>query len=324
PGGARHHRRVPETETGGEPQGRAMSPMYSLLCHSPPSVGRRAPFRYYAPYVFPGQRNSRWRMHAIPAVLRAALLSLLLAPLCAMAAPLEVEVNGVTGELRDNVLARLTIYQERERGPSLARIRQLHANAPEEIRAALAPFGYYRPRIDARLRREDDAWVARYTIDPGPPLPVTTVDVRLAGAGADDPAFRALVEQFPIVEGETLDHVEYEQARERFEAVAAELGYFDLRFIRREIRGDLAAYEAAIHLHVDTGPRYRFGEVRIHSQVLDPELLRRYIQLHPGQPYSTAALLAAQRALLDSGFFASVQVDADPAQAEDHTIPVTV
>src|SRR5690606_10053528 len=102
PGGARHHRRVPETETGGEPQGRAMSPMYSLLCHSPPSVGRRAPFRYYAPYVFPGQRNSRWRMHAIPAVLRAALLSLLLAPLCAMAAPLEVEVNGVTGELRDN------------------------------------------------------------------------------------------------------------------------------------------------------------------------------------------------------------------------------
>lgn len=248
----------------------------------------------------------------------------LLAPR-ALLATVDVSVEGVTGAVRDNVLASLSLYLERERADiSAARVRRLHQNAVEEIRTALRPFGYYRPRIDAMLRETPEGWSARYDIEPGPPVLITTVAVNLTGAGADELGFRALADQFPIARGDPLNHALYEQAKQRFETLASERGYFDLRFTRREIRLDLEAYEAGIYLDVDTGPRYRFGEIIIDQDLLEPELLRRYVRLEPGEPYTTAALLDLQNALSSSNYFADVQVEADPREAKDHAIPVHV
>ncbi|HEX7043271.1 MAG TPA: autotransporter assembly complex family protein [Burkholderiales bacterium] len=260
------------------------------------------------------------------ALVAAALHLGLLLPAPVLAAlALEVTVVGVDGAVRDNVLATLTIYEERERSDlTAARVRRLHANALEQIRSALQPFGYYRPRIKATLAQEGDRWHARYEIDPGPAVPVTAVEVNVTGEGADDPAFRALVDGFPMAPGQTLDHAAYEEGRRRFEAVAAERGYFDMRFTRREIRLDLEAYRAQIFLDVDTGPRYRFGEVHIEQDLLSEELLRRYVHLTPGQPYSTAALLELQTAFSSTNYFRDVQVEADPREAIDHTVPVRV
>lgn len=266
-----------------------------------------------------------------PAIRRRCLAASLYLGLMALLAPrvllaaINVSVEGVGGAMRDNVLASLSLYLERSRSDiSAARVRRLHQNAPEEIRTALRPFGYYRPRIDATLRETPDGWSARYTVDPGAPVPVTAIVVNLTGAGADEAGFRELVERFPIARGDPLNHALYEQAKQRFEALASERGYFDLRFTRREIRLDLETYEARIYLDVATGPRYRFGEVIIDQDLLAPDLLRRYIRLEPGQPYSTAALLDVQNALSTSNYFADVQVEADPREAKDHAIPVRV
>ncbi len=252
-------------------------------------------------------------------------LLVLLLPRALLAAAVDVTVTGVGGEVRDNVLAALSIYQERSRTDLTdARIRRLHQRASEEIRAALKPFGYYRPRIETTLARDGEEWTAQYRIEPGPAVPVTTVEVNLRGEGADDSAFRALVEGFPLERGDSLNHAAYERAKRRFEALAAERGYFDLRFARHEIRLDLEAYTAAIYLEVDTGPRYRFGEVTVDQDLLDPELLARYVRLRPGDPYSTAALLDLQNALIGSNYFSDVQVEADPRAARDHAVPVRV
>ena len=267
----------------------------------------------------------RSRHSAPAATFLLCALPLLFAPQLSFGAALNVSVDGLDGALRDNVLASLSIYQERQRADLFpARIRRLHERAPEEIRTALQPFGYYRPRIEATLRQNGEQWTAQYRVEPGPPLPVAAVDVNLAGDGADDPAFRALVEDFPIKRGDTLNHAVYENAKQRFQAVAAERGYFDLRFTRQEVRVDLEAYRAEIQLAVDTGPRYRFGQVTIDQEILSPELLARYVQLHPGQPYSTAALLDAQLALLGSNYFSDVQIEADPERAENYAVPVHV
>lgn len=262
-------------------------------------------------------------------VLRTALQTAVV--LCAFAinsaraAALDVSVEGVSGKLRDNVLALLTIYQERTRDDlAPARIRRLHVNAPAEIRTALRPFGHYRARVDASLSQDGDEWRAVYRVDPGPAIRLTGVDVNVRGAGADDPAFRTLRERFPLEPGDVLNHAEYEQAKDRFQAIAAERGYFDLRFIEHEIRVDLEAYSARIDLDVDTGQRYRFGQVNIEQDLLSPDLLQRYVRLQPGDPYSTAALLELQNALTASNYFDDVQVDADPLQARDRTVPVRV
>jgi translocation and assembly module TamA len=257
---------------------------------------------------------------------RAGLL-LLLAPTAARAATLDVSVQGLTGAVRDNVLGSLSIYQERGRGDLTdARIRQLHATATEEIRTALQPFGYYRPKVDASLDvdQKTDHWTARYAIEPGPPLSVTKVEVHLSGEGSSDDAFQTLRDRFPISRGEPLNQAAYEQAKKHFQSVAAERGYFDLRFTRHEIRIDLETYQAQIYLDVDTGVRYRFGDLYVEQNLLTPDLIRRYVRISPGDYYTTQALLDAQNALTASNYFTDVQVDADRSQARDHTIPITI
>lgn len=261
------------------------------------------------------------------AALYACLLGLLLGALPTLAASpaITVGVEGVSGELRDNVLAHLGLYQAREREDlSPARVRRLHAQAPGEIRAALQPFGYYRPRIESQLTRTPEGWVARYVIARGEPVHVREVDLEISGDGADDPEFRRLVREFPLARGDQLRHADYEAAKRDFQKIAAERGYFDFKFARSEIRVDVEADTATVHLHLDTGPRYRFGEITLEQDLLDPAFVQRYIRIKPGEPYSTRALLDLQAALADSEYYADIEVLAEPEQAVDHAIPVHI
>lgn len=269
----------------------------------------------------------RWKLNRWAGAIGAALLLWLgpLAPVLAADVALTVTVDGVSGALRDNVLAGLGIYQERERNDlSRGRIRALHARAPAEIRTALQPFGYYRPRIDAQLQQDDAGWHAHYDIDPGRPVPVTVVDVRAIGEGETDPEFAKLVNEFPIRKGDALNHAIYEQAKQGFQRIATERGYFDLRLVQHEVVVDVDDYHAEIHLHVDTGARYRFGEIDVEQSILDPAFVARYIRIERGQPYSAAALLDLQTTLSGTDYFSAVDVVADPQQAVDHAIPVHV
>jgi len=241
-------------------------------------------------------------------------------------ASLEVIVEGVSGEIRNNVLTALGIYQERKSDTlAAARIRRLHERAGDEIRAALQPYGYYRPHIKATLNQREGRWVAHYYIDPGAAVTVANVDVHVTGDAADDPEFAKLIEGFPLKRGDPLNHQRYEQAKRAFQRTAAERGYFDQRLTRHEIVVDLeTSYSADVYLHMDSGRRFRFGTVTLEQDVLDPAFLARYVRLAPGQPYSTAALLELQAALSGSDYFSDVDVIADPEQAEGYTIPVRV
>ncbi|MEO8410432.1 MAG: BamA/TamA family outer membrane protein, partial [Propionivibrio sp.] len=60
-----------------------------------------------------------------------------------------------------------------------------------------------------------------------------------------------------------------------------------------------------------TGPRYRYGEIRIEGlQRYSPELVERYTKpLRSGEVYRQDELLAVQTALQNSPYFASVRVD---------------
>lgn len=255
------------------------------------------------------------------------LLLWLLAPNALRAATLDVIVDGIEGWAQDNVLAALTIYQERRRTDLPApRIRRLHAAAVEEIRTALKPFGYYRPTVDAALDfdQAEERWNARYTIDPGPVVRIASIDVNLTGDGATDPTFRALVDRFPIGRGDPMNQAMYEQGKSRIQSQATERGYFDLRLTRHEVRLDLEAYRAEIYLDIETGARYRFGEVTIEQDLLDPELIERYVRIGPGTPYSTQALLDIQNGLTASNYFSEINIDADPQHAIDRAIPVRI
>ena len=123
-------------------------------------------------------------------LLMGLLLALAVITARAAAPHVTVQTEGVSGELLKNVLAYLSINTYRDApnmNPSL--VERLNARAPEEIKKALEPFGYYQPDIKSDLQSTADGWLAHYIIVPGKPVTVRNLDVSLAGAGENDAAF---------------------------------------------------------------------------------------------------------------------------------------
>jgi translocation and assembly module TamA len=90
------------------------------------------------------------------------------------------------------------------------------------------------------------------------------------------------------------------------------------------MRIDLERYQAHLELRYDSGPRYRFGEVDFHQDVLDEELLRSFVDFAPGEPYEMEPVLDLQNALGGTGYFATVEVQPEPERARDLRVPVAV
>jgi translocation and assembly module TamA len=244
----------------------------------------------------------------------------------ALALRLDVKVEGLKDQQEANVLALLAIHQERK-DPDLDanRILALHRVAPDQIRDALAPFGLYRVEVVDSLTEPpapDGTWVASYRVDPGPAIKIRSVDYRVTGPGAENPAFP---KTFPMKAGDVLLHADYEKAKTDLRYAAASQGYLDFQLVRHQVLIDPVAYEALIEVHLDTGPQYYLGEVRFKQDLLDEGLLERYVGFQPGSLYDPDELVGLQARLLGTEYFDKVEViPLKEEGGEGLTVPVEV
>ena len=255
------------------------------------------------------------------------ILVLLLSVMTAVeaAVSIDVKLDGLNREQRRNVLAFLTIEQQRKADDlTERRIRRYHNRAIGEIETALQPYGYYQPVIESSLEQDGDKWVAHYVIEPGPPVIISEIDLRFEGAGKDDPAVTGVAKSLPVKVGEQLVHADYELAKTRFRAAAVNNGYRDASYLRSEVRVYREKNQAGIFLHLDTGNQAFFGPVRFEGGDIDEELLRRYIPFKTGDVWSAAELLVLQRGLVDSGYFSFVNIVPQPALGDGNQVPIDV
>lgn len=240
----------------------------------------------------------------------AVLLANLACPrLAGAASSIEVEITGVDGALRENVLA-LSSLQRHARSAELDQeiVERLAQRAPGEARDALRPYGYYEPRVETTLTRTEDAWQVRIAIDPGEPVLLVEQQVEIAGSGRADPALQRALAQSPLRAGVRLSHPDYDALKGELLRAAAGNGYLDASFTRAELIVDPARLEARAYLTLDTGERYRFGATEVDQDFLREGLIRRYLRYREGDWYDATALLRTQFALDDSQYFAVVEV----------------
>lgn len=251
-------------------------------------------------------------------------LSLLLCAAAARADSVSVEIEGLSGDLLQNARGYLTLAQTGDRSVSVARIRRLFALGPGQIREALQPFGYYQVQVSSRLSHEGDRWTARYRVSPGQPAHVRAVDIRLQGPGAGNARLRAARAAFPLKAGDMLDQRRYHAGKSRILQQAYDQGYLDARYVRARLIVNVPKRAARIELTLDTGPRYRFGKLRLHQSVLTPQLVRAFADFKPGDYYSNSKLLKLYYALDDSEYFSHVRVQPRRKEAHDRRVPVDV
>jgi translocation and assembly module TamA len=258
--------------------------------------------------------------------LALALLIGLVSPMLFAQMTIDIDVSGVDKILENNIRLFLSLEQQKKHPlMSEGRLRRLHKKAPKEITRALQPYGYYRPAIKTELvQTSDNNWRASYSVDQGPPLLIGEFDFAISKEMAEDPEFRQLSDKLPLHKGEIFNHLEYETTKIDLARLAAERGYVDARFTEHTVTIDLEDYEARITLHYEGGRRYRFGTVQLEQDLLEPQLLQRYIPFEHGSPFRYDALIDLQQALNDSNYFQTVEVSPGQPQTDIAEIPVTV
>lgn len=237
-----------------------------------------------------------------------------------------VEVRGVPRRVRRNVRHHLSITGVPAGGAFEERLRRLHDRAPAEIRRALEPFGYYRPEIRSSLeRRSDGRWVAIYRIEAGPAVTIDDIELRVAGPDSLASLLRRVAADAPLAPGAPLVHPEYESLKARLLRTARSRGYLDAAYDSSRVEVTVARSAARVILHLDAGPRYRYGRVRFSdTTALGSEFLLRFSPVEEGHTYSLAELVAFQSRLAGSGYFRTAEVDARRDSAVGLRVPVRV
>ncbi len=237
----------------------------------------------------------------------------------------QVELTGIEDPLKANVLNFLAIEKQKDSEDFNVRwLKRLHGEAPDEIREALQPYGYYLPVIKSRLKETDTGWIARYTVDKGPAVRIGKCDIRWQGEGAEKEIFKKSIEDYYKNAPDTLVHSEYESAKSRFLNTALSAGYPQAKIIKSEVLVDLEKNSADIFLHMDTGALYHFGEIHFRQDFLSRSLLNSYVTITPGEEYSYDALLEFQQNLIASSYAQEVTVKPLFNKAEDMRVPLEV
>ena len=201
---------------------------------------------------------------------------------------------------------------------------RLLAKAPQQIAAALEALGHYRSTVRSETSEDEDCWRVVFEVTPGPPVRLAEVSLSVTGAAGDDPAFARLLADSPLREGAVLDHGVYERAKRDLTSTAAARGYFDAALTRSEVLVDVEEGEASAAVQLASGPRYRFGPVSYSADFLDSELIDTYVDVESGEFYDSSSITSTHKALLDTGYFQFVDIDADPLRATDLAVPVNI
>lgn len=220
-----------------------------------------------------------------------------------------VAVEGVNAAMRDNVRARLALASwSPEKTLTEATLAYQLRQVPDQVHAALEPFGYYDAEVETNVSREGQRVNLRITVRPGEPVRVVASQIALQGEGSKDEVLQRLLARFRPRVGEILKHSRYEASKATVQRGLGERGYFRARSERAVVSVERAKKAATIELAWKTGPRHRFAETTFSGSQLRDGLLDPLLPYQEGDFYSQAELLRLHRILVELDYFGLIDI----------------
>jgi translocation and assembly module TamA len=252
-----------------------------------------------------------------PAALTPVCLCVLLMLPAPLFAAYALRIDGVDGPLRKNVEAYIGPREETDR----MSWRALGKHVDKQVRDALQALGYYHPIISLSRDGEGENAVAVIDITVGEPVRLRRVDVQFEGA---HPELQVFVDEEAPKPGDVLNHGTYESFKTSLLQQALMSGYFNAAWRTQQVRVDVDAHTADITLQLDPGTRYRVGQMSINGSGIATDLIARFPRFRAGDWYNAAQIAELHRDLVRTGWFESVQIRAEPDEAKDLVVPVSV
>jgi translocation and assembly module TamA len=251
------------------------------------------------------------------------LLPWFLAPIAAHAGVV-LNVDGVDDTLKGAVVSSVELSQYTARDVTDAQVRRLYDKAPDQVQAALQPYGYYEATTTGDLQRVGNDWHVTLHVKPGTPVTVKTVDLAIDDDAQKVPAIRRAMRGVQGLKDKPMNDGQYEGARDAVSGALTATGFLDARLVTHRVEVDRAAHTAVVHLAWQTGPRYRYGQVRFKNSQFREGFLDRYVPFKSGDYFSQDQLLELQQALNGADYFSVVNVLPDTDGAKDGTIDIDV
>jgi len=239
-------------------------------------------------------------------------------------ANVQLVVDGIDDPLRAAAIDGLSLSAYRTRSVSAAQMRRLYERAPDEVRTALRPYGYYDAQTTGDLQQTGDDWKVTLHVQPGQPVLVTVVDVTLDDDAAKVPAIRRALRAIEQLRGKPLNDGTYDDARDTLGAQLTAYGYLDAKLTVHRVEVTRATHSAVVHLAWTAGPRYHFGAVHFEGSQFNDGFLDRYVPFKPGDYFTQDQLLQLQQTLNGADYFSVVNVLPDVDHAKDGTVDINV
>ena len=189
----------------------------------------------------------------------------------------------------------------------------------------LATEGYFSPQIE--FTEADEA--LQLTVEPGPRTLIAAVEVTVDGPLAATTR-QALIDGWALPVGQPFRQEGWNTAKQQLLSALLAENHAAARLVDSQATIDPATRQARLLARYDSGPPFRFGELKIVGlERYQPDLVERHNRtVRPDEPFRDADLRALQTALQATPQFGSVQVridrDTPPGPDGVVTAPVTV
>lgn len=195
----------------------------------------------------------------------------------------------------------------------------------ERIERWFRARGYYEAKVSAaRVVRIDEHYVrVEIEVQPGALVMVRRVDpagIALLPGEVVGPA----VSSIRMQPGDVFDEAAFEADKRALLRVLTDGGYAFAK-VKAKASVNIAQHRADIEYAVELGPRARLGPITIvgDRSVPDGPVLET-LGLDQGDPYSTQEIEDAQKALVNLGVFASVEIVEERSHPETGIVPITI
>ena len=155
---------------------------------------------------------------------------------------------------------------------------------------------------------------------------VRSLTVKLTGEGSQEKSLLREVREFPLRQGDPLDHQLYEQGKRALRLEANNLGYLETAYSTHVIRIDPDEDAADVELILETGPQFYFGETTFEdeNESFPEEFLRRFVTYREGDVFSHKELHRSRLRFYAADRFDNVLLVPLIDEAVDNKVPVRV
>jgi len=261
------------------------------------------------------------------AYLRQCMLALiwLWLPVLSFAIPVSYEINGVNDVIGKNIIERLNGQWQNISQSNLSNKTNVFIKKSSSIvRKAIAPFGYLKPQINKKIKKNHQGLWIIFHVHLGAPTRISHMDIRIIGEGANKKIFQRILKHNPLHIGDVLEINQYNHLSDRMYSTASAHGYFQARMTTKKIIINQNTHTARITLLFNTHQRSLFGITHFSRIPLSLKFIRRYLRFRPGEPYKQHKLEELQQGLADSNYFNQVVVTPEVNHAHNHIVPIKV